>query len=268
MRLSKMSCLMLIVCFLFGGSLAGVPGSESLLAAGGQRTGKILVILTGVDRIPGTEKETGFWAEEYAVPMQLFKKAGWKVFVATLKGGAAPVDARSLDPKVVGPKGAANVKKLLKKHQEFKKTVPLKGLLVHEFAAVFVVGGHGVMWDLTRAPEMADLVQKAVDSGVLISAVCHGPGALLGITLANGRKFLDGQAVTGFSAEEEEMAGMTGTVPYCLEAELNQESGGGFRKAGKPWESHVEKNPGLILGQNPASSEMTAQAVLEALSGK
>lgn len=265
MRFSARSLQLCVVGLFIVACAIGVLGPGEAWAA---RPGKILVVLTGVDKVPGTDKPTGFWAEEFVVPMGLFKKAGWQVFVATLKGGAAPVDPRSLDPQVVGKKEAASLKKLLRRHPEYRKTIPLRGLLVGEFAAVFVVGGHGVMWDLTRAPEMADLVQKAAAERVLVAAVCHGPGALLGISMPDGRNFLAGREVTGFSNEEEDQAGMTATVPYSLESELDRDSGGGYHRAPKPWEPFVVKGEGLILGQNPASSEATAQAVLEALAGR
>ncbi|NLI80058.1 MAG: type 1 glutamine amidotransferase domain-containing protein [Candidatus Riflebacteria bacterium] len=265
MRLSARSLQLGVVGLFVLVFAIGILGPGEAWAA---RPGKILVVLTGVDKVPGTDKPTGFWAEEFVVPVNLFKKAGWQVFVATLKGGAAPVDPRSVDPQVVGKKEAASLKKQLRRHPEYRKTIPLRGLLVGEFAAVFVVGGHGVMWDLTRAPEMADLVRKAVAGRVLVSAVCHGPGALLGIAMPDGRNYLAGREVTGFSNEEEDQAGMTGSVPYFLEEELNRESGGGYRRAATPWQPFVTHGDGLILGQNPASSEATAKAVLETLAGR
>ncbi|MCV7538495.1 hypothetical protein M3D43_007045 [Micrococcus luteus] len=44
----------------------------------------------------GTRHETGFWAEEFVVPHDVFADAGWDVAVATPGGVAPTVDQTSL----------------------------------------------------------------------------------------------------------------------------------------------------------------------------
>ncbi len=250
---------------------AGEPTRKTRKATRARRVGKdrkILMVLTSVDKIPGTERETGFWAEEYIVPLRVFSDAGFRVIAASIPGGRTPVDPGSIDPAVVGEANAREFRLGLDELVQFKKTVKLATVEPKEFAAIFIAGGHGVMWDLTRSPEMESLIRKAVRAKVLVASLCHGPGALLGINLKDGWTFLQNKKVTGFSAAEEEMAGMSKTVPYCLEAELAKESGGKYLKADQPWLSHVVEDMDLILGQNPASSKATALAVVRKLEGR
>lgn len=227
----------------------------------------ILMVLTGVDRVPGTDHQTGFWAEEFVAPFKLFRKAGYNVIVASLKGGFVPVDPRSIDPGNVGEEQARELRLELDNARSSLKAVSLKNVRLDKVAAVFVVGGHGVMWDLTEAPEMQNLAQDLYLSGRIVSAVCHGPGALVRVKLPDGRFLLDGKRVAGFSAREEELAGMSKIVPYCLEDELKTASGNRY-ECGEPWKSFVVVDGQIVTGQNPASSADTARAVLDLLASR
>src|SRR5215813_2602989 len=61
----------------------------------------LLAILTHAAHLTLTDGEaypSGFWAEEFAVPYQMFKEAGYAVDFATLGGIAPTVDQSSIDP--------------------------------------------------------------------------------------------------------------------------------------------------------------------------
>ena len=70
--------------------------------------------------------------------------------------------------------------------------------------------------------------------------------------------------MTGFTNSEEEAAGLTKVVPFLVEDMLKQ-NGGKYSKEGD-WQPHVVTDGLLITGQNPASSESAAKALLEKLS--
>ena len=74
---------------------------------------------------------------------------------------------------------------------------------------------------------------------------------------------MKGKAVTGFSNTEEAAVGLTDVVPFLVEDALKA-NGGRYSKA-EDWASHAVVDGNLITGQNPASSEATAKALLEAL---
>ncbi|MEM9813967.1 MAG: type 1 glutamine amidotransferase domain-containing protein, partial [Pseudomonadota bacterium] len=59
---------------------------------------KILIIATSADRMTNGEA-TGIWLEELTTPYYAFSDAGAEVTLASIKGGAIPLDQRSLAPK-------------------------------------------------------------------------------------------------------------------------------------------------------------------------
>lgn len=72
-----------------------------------------------------------------------------------------------------------------------------------------------------------------------------------------------GKQVTGFANSEEDAVGLTQVVPFLVEDMLKSQ-GGEYSKAAD-WASHVVEDGHLITGQNPASSEGVAQALLKRL---
>jgi len=86
---------------------------------------------------------------------------------------------------------------------------------------------------------------------------------LKNVTANDGSPLVAGKRVTGFTDEEEEAVGLTEVVPFLLEDVLKQ-LGAKFSK-GEPFKPHVVREGLLITGQNPASSEPAAEAVLDVL---
>jgi putative intracellular protease/amidase len=74
---------------------------------------------------------------------------------------------------------------------------------------------------------------------------------------------VQGKSVTGFTNSEEEAVGLTGIVPFLVE-DMLKNNGGHYSKSGD-WQPHVVSDGLLITGQNPASSEPVAQALLKML---
>lgn len=81
-----------IVLFAVFAVLCGVFALSPVEASAAARQKTVLMVLTGTGIIPGTYKQTGFWAEEFVVPLKLFRQAGHKVIVTSLTGGRMPVD--------------------------------------------------------------------------------------------------------------------------------------------------------------------------------
>lgn len=129
------------------------------------------------------------------------------------------------------------------------------------------------MFDLNSDATSLALIQSFAAAKKLVSAVCHGPAALLNATAPSGVPLLSGAQVTGFSNAEEDQVQMSQAMPFMLETELNKVSGGGYVKADEPWAPKVvvSKTAGtgapLITGQNPASATAVGEAILKALGG-
>ncbi len=215
----------------------------------------ILIIVTSFSEMaPG--EPTGLWLEEFAVPYLEFKSNGFKISVASVRGGKAPVDPRSKPtPEQKAAWGEAI--------QSLDDTVPVASIKPADFDAVFIPGGHGTMFDFPKSDDLHKVLQGFAEQNKVIAAMCHGPASLLGVTLQDGTLLLAGKTLTSFTNEEESAAGLTDKMPFLLETQL-RESGAKFVE--KPnWSDHVEIDGKLITGQNPQSSKSTAQAVIDAL---
>ena len=64
---------------------------------------------------------------------------------------------------------------------------------------------------------MQRVAKDMFEAGKVVSAVCHGPCALVNVTLADGSALCAGKAVAAFSNEEEDQVSRRGKVtPHQL----------------------------------------------------
>ncbi len=107
------------------------------------------------------------------------------------------------------------------------------------------------------------LIEAMLAVGKPVAAICHAPAALLHVKTAGSISVLQNRPVTGFANTEEEAAGLTQVVPFLVEDMLTQQ-GGRYSKVAD-WQPHFVTDGLLITGQNPASSEPAAKALLAML---
>lgn len=223
---------------------------------------KILVVLTSHDRLGDTGEKTGFWLEELAAPYWRFREAGAEVVLASPRGGQAP-----LDPRSDAPESQTDDTRRFQADAvamaALADTRPLAGVSMDGFDALFYPGGHGPLWDLAEDPHSIALAERAVAAGKPVGAVCHGPAALRRPRRPDGAPLVQGRKVTGFSDSEEAAVGLTGVVPFSVEAML-RENGGEYTKAAD-FQPYVVSDGLLVTGQNPASSAPAAEALLALL---
>ena len=81
-----------------------------------------------------------------------------------------------------------------------------------------------------------------------------------------GRRWSEGRAVTAFANSEEAAVGLTNVVPFLVEDALK--ANGGKYSKGADWADYSVADGNLITGQNPASSESTARALLKQLEAR
>jgi len=219
------------------------------------------MVLTSHDQLGDTESPTGFWLEEFAAPWYIFRDAGAEVTLASPEGGQPPLDPKSSEPdfqtdatrRFESDSGA---------QAALASTVKLAEVPPSDFDAVFYPGGHGPLWDLAEDPHSIALIESLYERGKPVAAVCHGP-AVFRHTRTSSGPLVEGKAVTGFANSEEAAVQLTDVVPFSVEDELKR-NGGTYSK-GSDWHPHVVIDGHLITGQNPASSEEAAKAVLEKL---
>jgi putative intracellular protease/amidase len=223
---------------------------------------RILIVLTSAGKVPGSDRKTGTWLEELAAPYYTFLDAGAQMTLASVAGGAAPLDPTSestaaqteetrrfiADP--VAQKALAN-------------TVTLASVNPDDYDGVFYSGGLGPVFDLTGNQKSIAIIEAMERARKPIAAVCHGVAALRNARKANGAPLIEGRAVSGFSNSEELAANGPGLVPWFIEDELRRL--GGQYSCAADWNPHVVVDGNLITGQNPASSAGAAREVLNAL---
>lgn len=222
----------------------------------------ILMVLTSHDQLGDTGKKTGFWLEEFAAPYYTLKNASAKLTVVSPAGGQPP-----LDPKSDEPDAQTEATKRFKADPEAQAVLANTGKLAdvkaEDFDAVFYPGGHGPLWDLAESRDSIALIEAMIAAGKPVATVCHAPGVLRHVKAPDGSPLVKGKKVTGFTNTEEEAVGLTHIVPFLVEDMLKQ-NGGEYSKLGD-WQPYAITDGLLITGQNPASSEAAAEALLKLL---
>ncbi len=222
----------------------------------------ILFVLTSHDQLGDTGKKTGFWVEEFASPYYTLLDKGATITIATPKGGAAPIDPSSDAPDAATEAtDRFNADALAK--EKIENTKILADMNPDDFDAVFYPGGHGPLWDLTNDKNSVALIEKFDRQEKPIAFVCHAPAVLKDVKNEDGTALVKGKKVTGFSNEEEAAVGLTEVVPLLLEDMLIEN--GAFYSNGDNWAAYAVQDGNLITGQNPASSELVAEKLLDAL---
>ncbi|WP_332656955.1 type 1 glutamine amidotransferase domain-containing protein [Brevundimonas sp.] len=223
---------------------------------------KILMVLTSHDALGDTGKKTGFWLEEFAAPWYVLKDAGAEITLASPRGGQPP-----LDPKSDEPDAQTDATRRFRDDAAAKaalaSTRPLSDVSADDFDAVFYPGGHGPLWDLAEDPASIALIEAFARADKPVGAVCHAPAALRHVKGPDGEFLVKGRKVTGFTNGEEEAVGLTDVVPFLVEDMLT--ANGGLYSKGADWGVHVLTDGKLVTGQNPASSEGAAEALLALL---
>ena len=225
----------------------------------------ILMVLTSHDQLGNTGKKTGFWLEEFAAPYYVLKDAGAKLTLASPRGGQPPLDPKS-DEADSQTDATRRFKQDKVAQAELATTKKLADVSAAGFDAVFYPGGHGPLWDLANDKSSVALIEAMQAAGKPVAAVCHAPGVLRDVKGPDGKPLVSGRRVTGFTNTEEEAVGLTKVVPFLVE-DMLKAKGGTYSKGGD-WQSYVLTDGILITGQNPASSEAAAKALLELLARK
>ncbi|WP_339919160.1 type 1 glutamine amidotransferase domain-containing protein [uncultured Flavobacterium sp.] len=225
---------------------------------------KVLFVLTSHSDLGNTGEKTGFWVEEFAAPYYELADKGVVIDIATPLGGQPPIDPKSDDPSA-----ATEDTKRFDKDTELKaklsKTHKLTEVKESDYDAVFYPGGHGPLWDLATDKTSIDLISAFYSNKKPVAFVCHSPAALKNVKV-NGEFLVKGKKLTGFSNTEEAAVGLTDVVPFLLEDAL-QANGATYSKV-EDWHPYAVEDGLLITGQNPASSKLVAEKLLQQLNTK
>lgn len=222
---------------------------------------KVLILLTNHATLGHGPRHTlepnGTYAPELTHTLNEMLNSGLDYDLASIKGGVAPLYGTDI--------GGDTINRHILNDSNFQirlnNTIPASQINISDYSAIFYPGGFGLLYDLAIDPFVASLSAQHYDNGGVIAAVCHGPAALLPITLANGKKLLTGKVVTGFTRAEEIAFGTIDKIPFVLERALRQAAKHYYTV--QPWDEFVVQYDRLITGQNPASAAAVGRALVE-----
>lgn len=201
---------------------------------------------------------TGFYMAELTHPLKVLEEAGLETVIASIRGGQPPVDGFDLSD----PVNAWFWNETDFQHR-LATTPPLSELNGVDYSAVVFAGGHGTMWDFRDNLDAQRIIREVYENRGIVSAVCHGPAALVDAKLSNGEYLVNGKNLAAFTNKEEDEVQGTTVVPFLLETALREH--GALHHEAPNWSENVVTDGRLITGQNPTSAHGVGIALVNAL---
>jgi putative intracellular protease/amidase len=220
---------------------------------------KILIPVTNHATLGTTEQANGTYAPELTHALKEIITAGFDYEIASVEGGQAPLYGTDIEEDAVNAEILASEDF----QNRIKNTIPVQEINADDYDAIFYPGGFGLLSDLAVNRDFAAIAAQHYEKGGVIGAVCHGPGALLPITLSSGDALLATKSITGFTREEEIDFGTINDIPFLLEEALARKAAR-YSKV-QPWQELVIVDERLVTGQNPASAHGVGKAIVELL---
>ena len=224
---------------------------------------RILNVVTNVGHYDDPSRPTGLWLSELTHAYNVFEQHGFEQTIVSPKGGASPLEPRSLKFPSYG-RTAKAWRADPARMALLETTVSPDEIDSAEFDAIFFTGGHAAMYDFPDSEGLQRITREILERGGIVSSVCHGYCGLLNTTLSDGSYLVAGRRVTGFAWREEVLARVHKLVPYNAEEEMKKR-GALYEKAWLPFVSYAVVDGNLVTGQNPGSAKETAKKVAELL---
>lgn len=220
---------------------------------------KVLIPVTNHATLGTTDQANGTYAPELTHVVHVLNEQGIAFDIASVKGGKAPLYGTDIEGDEVNTQVLAEGSFQAK----VEATMAVNEVKLEDYDAIFYPGGFGLLSDLAEDPEFAKLAAEHYEKGGVLAAVCHGPAALLPITLSDGQPLLANKSVTAFTREEEIDFGTINDIPFLLEEALARKAAR-YNKV-QPWNELVIEDNRVITGQNPASAHAVGIALAKHL---
>jgi len=221
--------------------------------------GKILAVVTSTDSMGNSGEPTGYELTELSRAYYVFLANGFEVDIASPLGGEPPVvidDMTPFDYAFLNDSIA---------QRKVIHSIAIKDVDSKAYHAVYFAGGKGAMFDFPDNTYIQSIAREYYESGKVIGAVCHGPAALVNVTLTNGKYLIANRTIGSFTNEEELLLipDAKEIFPFLLQDKLT-ENGARFRE-GPMYLNTVTKDGPLVTGQNPWSTWDGAESMIERL---
>jgi putative intracellular protease/amidase len=176
----------------------------------------------------------GFYAPEYFVPLEAFKKAGFKITTATKYKRATRPDERQVST-----------------YPSVNADITFKEINVSDYDAIVFAGGNGAWEDFFPNQNVHNALTGFMKEKKIVALLCSSTG-LLGVAnnlSGDGQPIAEGRNVTGYKRVKGLLVQL-GKVNYS---------------AGVKGQPHVVVDGNLITGRDPISSELFARTVVNNL---
>ncbi len=224
---------------------------------------RALIVTTSHDRLDPKDDATGVFASEMTAPYYVFLDARMEVDVASIKGGAIPVEPVSLRWPLISPpdRRYLNDPKFLSKVQ---RSLDIESVDIDDYDIVFLAGGWGAAYDFAQSDVLGDLISRAYASGAVVGGVCHGPLGLIPARAPDSAPLVEGRRISAVTNKQIDELGISIT-PKHPERDLRAagalfEADTGFRDF---FANHVVVDGRLVTGQNQNSGAETAHRMME-----
>jgi putative intracellular protease/amidase len=240
--------------------LAQTESLPYLKGAVTENRGRILAVVTSHNVMGDSGHKTGYELTELSRAYYVFKANGFEVDFASPLGGTPPVviddGLNDFDYAFLNDE---------KIQEKLNNSLRLSDVDPDLYAAVYFVGGKGTMWDFVADDSIQNLVKTMYQDDKIISAVCHGPAALVEVKLDNGEYLVAGKRMTGFSNQEELtiIRDAREIFPFLLEDGLQAK--GAQYISGPTYLNNVVTDGQLITGQNPWSVWELSEEIIRGL---
>jgi len=194
-----------------------------------------------------------------------FQDAGMDVDIASIKGGAIPIDPMSYKFMII-----TDADKRSRKDDAFQSKVTqslkIDNVDFTQYDAIFLAGGWGAAYDLGQSDILAEKISEAYyDSDAVIGGVCHGPLGLVRAKDKDGNLLIAGRKMSGVTDKQIDELKINFTP-------LHPESA--LRAAGAKFEASTAKKDlfathtvvddegRFVTGQNQNSGHVTAHEMM------
>lgn len=221
-------------------------------------TKPVLFVLTSHGTKGSTGAATGYYLGEVTHPLAELQESGLAVEFASIQGGEPPVDGLDLNDAI----NARFWQDAGFRHQ-VAHTQRLADVDPSKYSAIFFAGGHGAMWDFPQSAAVLRVTRSIYEAGGVVGAVCHGPAALVNVTLSDGTPLVAGKRMAAFTDSEEHAVQLEKVVPFLLARTLVEK--GALHQPAPDWNPQVVVDGRLVTGQNPQSASGVGAAMRDLL---
>lgn len=237
------------MCLLFSFLLLFIAGSAHAAK------GKILIVASNMQDMGDVAKHdarNNLW--EYAPPYHVFVMHGYQVDFVSPNGGDVPF---MLDP--IGMMSYSI--KYEGFYDKSRHSLPVSKVKAADYAAVYIGGGYGVIFDVANNPAMQRLIAAIYQQGGIVGSSGHGAAGFTNVKLNDGSYLVAGKKVAGFpdsTEKEKDWAKQGSLLPFFIETQLRKNGAFAVNK------ENIADKTAVVVDQRIVSTMFLPSAALVA----